>query len=66
MLAGVVTIGKLFPRHDGVNAVVEKILQWEQENPASNGRERIDDFRLWGSRTWRRRGGPFTKRGWPT
>ena len=53
-------------RHGGFDVVMEKIVQREQEDPASNGRERIDDFRLAGSRTWRRRGGPFTKRGWPT
>ena len=42
---------------------MEKIDQGEQENPASNGREMIDDFRLRGSRTWRRMGGPLTKQG---
>ena len=36
-------------RHDGVKIVVEKVLQWEPENPSANGREMIDDFRLWGS-----------------
>ena len=46
--------------------VVEKVLQWEQENPASNGREMIDDFRLRGSRRWRRMGGPLTRGGWRT
>jgi len=51
-------------RHGGFDVVMETIIQWEQENPASNGREMIDDFRLRGSRTWRRRGGPLTKRGW--
>ena len=51
MPAGVIAIGKPFQRHDRVNAVVEKILQWKQDTPASNGREMIDDFRLWGSRT---------------
>jgi hypothetical protein len=55
-----------FERHDGFDVVMEKIVQWEQENPASNGREMIDDFRLRGSRTWRRMGGPLTKGGWRT
>ena len=45
---------------------MEQIDQWEQENPASNGREMIDDFRLRGSRTWRRMGGPLTRGGWRT
>ncbi len=35
-------------RHGGVDVVKEKIVQWEQENPASNGRQMIDDFRLFG------------------
>ena len=47
-------------RHGGFDVVREKVVQWEQENPASNGRERIDNFRLPGSRTWRRRGGHLT------
>ncbi len=49
--------------HGGFDVVMEKVVQWEQENPASNGRERIDDFRLWGSLKCRRRGGPPAKRG---
>ncbi len=53
-------------RHSGLDVVMEKVVQWEQETPASDGRERIDDFRLAGSRTWRRRGGHLTKRGWRT
>ena len=40
------------------------IVQWEQENPASNGREMIDDFRLRGSRTCRRMGVPLSDGGW--
>ncbi|MYC83094.1 MAG: hypothetical protein F4X19_13510 [Acidobacteria bacterium] len=52
--------------HGGFDVVLEKVVQWEQETPASNGRERIDDFRLRGSRTWRRRGVHLTKRGWRT
>ena len=42
--------------HGGFDVVMEKVDHWEQEDPASNGRESIDDFRLAGSRTWRRRG----------
>ncbi len=45
---------------------MEKIVQREQESPASNGRDMIDDFRLRGSRTWRRMGGHLTKGGWLT
>ena len=55
-----------FERHGGFDVVMEKIVQWEQENPASKGREMIDDFRLRGSRTWRRMGGHLTKGGWLT
>ena len=43
---------------------MEKIDETEQENPASNDREMIDDFRLRGSRTWRRMGGPLSDGGW--
>ena len=50
--------------HGGFDVVMEKIVQWEQENPASKGREIIDDFRLRGSRTWRRMGDTATKGGW--
>ena len=46
--------------------IKEEPVEMEQDNPASNGREMIDDFRFRGSRTWRRRGGPLTKGGWPT
>ena len=51
-------------RHGGFDAVVEKIIQWEQETPASAGRGMIDDFRLWGSRRCRRMHEPLTKEGW--
>ena len=37
--------------------------QWEQENPASNAREMIDDFHLWGSLKCRRRGVPLSDEG---
>ena len=43
-------------RHAGLDVVMEKTVQWEQETPTSNGRGMIDDFRLRGSRTWRQRG----------
>jgi len=52
--------------HGGFHVVMEKVVQWEQEDPASDARERIDDFRLVGSRTWRRRCVHLTKRGWRT
>ena len=42
-------------RHGGLNVVMEKINRLEQESPPSNGRGLIDDFCLWGSRTWRTR-----------
>ena len=51
-------------RHDALSVVMEKIDQWEQENPASNGREMIDDFRLRGSRPCRHMGDHLTKGGW--
>ncbi len=43
-----------------------KIGQWEQEDPLSGGLAMIDDFRLRGSRTWRRRGGPLIDGGGST
>ena len=52
--------------HGGFDVDMEKVVQREQENPASNGREMIDHFRLRGSRTWRHMGGPLTKGGWRT
>ena len=53
-------------RHAGLDAVTEKPVQREQENPGLNERGMIDDSRLRGSRTCRRRGGPLTKGGWRT
>jgi len=53
-------------RHGGFDVVMEKVVQWEQDNPASNGRKMIHDSRLRGSRTWRRMGVHLTKRGWRT
>ena len=43
-------------RHGGLDVVMEKIVQREQENPVSNGREMIDDFRLRGSSRCRQMG----------
>ena len=53
-------------RHASLDVVMEKIVQWEQENPASNGRGMIDDFRLRGSRPCRHMGDHLTKGGWRT
>ncbi len=51
-------------RHDRFSAAVKKVLQWEQDNLASKGREMIDDFCRWGRS--RRRGidAPLRKEGW--
>ena len=46
--------------HGGFNAVVEKIRQWEQENPVPKVRGSIDDFRLQGARSCRRMGDTAT------
>ena len=46
--------------HGGLDGALRKISQPEQETPAFDGRRMIDDFRLWGSRTWRRMGGTAT------
>ena len=43
--------------HGGLNVVMEKIDQLEQEKPASNDAGMIDDLRLRGSSTWRTRSG---------
>ena len=53
-------------RHAGLDPVMEKIVQWEQETPATNGRRMIDDSRLRGSRPCRHMGGHLTKGGWRT
>ena len=53
-------------RHGGIDAVMKKIVQWEQENPASNGRGMIDDFRLRGARPCRHMGEPLTIGEWRT
>ena len=53
-------------RHGVFNVIMEKTVQWEQENPASNGREMIADFRLWGSRRWSRTNVPPKKLRWRT
>jgi len=33
-------------RHGGFDVLIENVVHKEQENPGSNGREMIDDFRL--------------------
>ncbi len=53
-------------RHGGLGVVMEKIDHWEQESPASNGRDMIDDFRLRGSRTCRGMDAPLRNKGWRT
>ena len=40
-------------RHGGLDAVVDRIDQAEEETAASAGAGSIDDFRLWGSRRYR-------------
>ena len=50
-------------RHGGLDVVMEKIVQMKQATPEPQGLGMIDDFRLRGSRTWRRRGGHLTKGG---
>ena len=51
-------------RQGALNVAIKKIVQGEQESPASNGRDMIDDFRLRGSRTWRRMGVTLSEGGW--
>ena len=51
-------------RHGGLDAVVDKIRQWEQENPASKGRGMIDNFRLWRPERCRQIGAHSTKGAW--
>ena len=53
-------------RHGGLDAAVDRIDQAEEETPASAGAGWIDDFRLRGSRTWRRMGGHLSDGGWLT
>ena len=50
-------------RYGGLNPALKKITQLARESPVLNGRGMIDDFRLWGSRRCRRKGGPFTQGG---
>ena len=50
-------------RHGGLDAALKNINQSEQKTPASNSNGMIDDFRLRGSRTWRRMGDTATKGG---
>ena len=53
-------------RYGVLDAVVDTIDQAEEKTAASAGAGSIDDFRLWGSRRWRRMGGPLTRGGWRT
>ena len=43
-------------RHGGLDVVMEKVVQWEQESPGLNERGMIDSFRLWGSSRCRQMG----------
>ena len=45
--------------HGGLDAIMDKIDQLKQKTPASSGAALIDDFRVWGSRRCRRKGGTF-------
>ena len=53
-------------RHARLDPVMEKIVQREQETPATNGRRMIDDFRFRGSRRWSRTNAPPKKPRWRT
>ena len=53
-------------RHGGLDAVVDKIDQVEEETAAKAGAGWIDDFRLWGSRRCRRINAPLKKTWWRT
>ena len=53
-------------RYGGLNAALKKINQLKQAMPEPQGRGLIDDFRLRGSRTWRRMGGHLSDGGWLT
>ncbi len=53
-------------RHGGLDAIVGKIDHADDESTASAGAGMIGNFRLAGSRTWRRMGGHLTKGGWRT
>ncbi len=53
-------------RHGSLDVVMEKIVQSEQNTPASNSNGMIDDFCLWGSRRWSRTNAPPEKPRWHT
>ena len=53
-------------RYGGFDAAVDRMVELEQQTASNNDPGMIDDFRLWGSRRCRRKGGPFTQEGWPT
>ena len=48
-------------RHGGLDVVVDKIDQAEEETAAMAGGGMIDDFRLWGSKRCRRINAPPNK-----
>ena len=52
--------------HGSFDVVTEKVVQREQENPASTDRGMIDDVRLWESRRWSRTNAPPKKPRWRT
>ena len=58
--------GDTVERHGGHDAAMRKFQQGQEENPMRKGRGSIDDFRLWGSRRWRRTNAPPKKPRWRT
>ncbi len=71
--ASITSRGWSVSSHSGIPVTVRfpaVVGESEKETDSSNDLGMIDDFRLWGSRTWRRKGGPFTQEGgppeWPT
>ena len=53
----------MIERHGGFDAVVEKVLQVEEQSASTNGPGMMDDFRLWGSRRCCRMGVPLSEGG---
>lgn len=50
-------------RHGGIDSVVERVLQVEEQSASTNGPGMIDGFRLWGSLRCRQMGVPLSERG---
>ena len=50
-------------RHGGIDAVVERVLQVEEQSASTDGPGMIDDFRLWGSLRCRQMGVPLSEGG---